>query len=248
VKQVIIHQGVRGIAGSFSDLTVQDSKIADMLWHGVSIVKAKGKMMFADSVIELCRGVGFFGTAGNVPLFSFLNDNLSANSQGGILVNGTASVKVTKCFMYANRYAGIRLVNVSSAELGHNLIKLTLPKKDDGRFGDGIVVECSENVFVYQDPANSVQNFALDFLPPGIEDSARAGISTFSSPVTIENVKFECNFFHAAGENNPQICLSGNEFTYNDLGGNVCGCDLTTVTCQVTSPGLEPPDPIPPTN
>src|SRR5204862_5011976 len=40
VKKLIIHQGVRGIAGSFSELTVEETKVADMLWHGVSIVKA----------------------------------------------------------------------------------------------------------------------------------------------------------------------------------------------------------------
>jgi hypothetical protein len=247
VKQVIIHQGVRGIAGSFTDLSVQDSKIADMLWHGVSIVKAKGHISFGDNFVAHCMGLGYFSPGGDV---SLTNDNFSANSQGGILVNGAGAgfVKVTKCFMYGNNYAGIRLVNVDGVELSHNLIKLTLPKKDDERFGDGIVVECSENVSVFQDPANSVMNFALDFLPPGIEDSARAGISNFSSPVKLTNVKFECNLFHLGAEDTPDICSSTNTWSFDDFGGNQCGCDLTPVTCQVTSPGLEPPDPIPPTN
>src|SRR5437762_2739579 len=159
-----------------------------MLWHGVSIVKAKGKITFAESVIQLCLGIGYFSAGGNV---SLLNDIFGVNDGGGILVNGADSVYVTKCYMFANRYAGIRLKGVSFAALCHNLIKLTLPKKDDGRFGDGIVVECSDNVIICQDD----QNFALDFLPPGIEDSARAGISNFGSNVSLTNVKIECSSF-----------------------------------------------------
>jgi hypothetical protein len=252
VKQLIIHQGGRGIAGSFSDLTVEDTKVADMLWHGVSIVQAKGKIMFADSVIQLCLGIGSYinNTESGSGEVSLLNDVVGLNSGGGILIYGNAKpVLVTKCFVSNNRYAGIRLKDVGLAALCHNLINFTQPRLSDGRFGDGIVAECSENVILCQDN----QNFALDYLPPAIAYNARAGVSSFSSQISITNVLFQCNLFNIAGENvDPSVCSTISEFTYNDGGGNQCfgshaeGEPCESIFCQVASPNLEPPEPLPP--
>ena len=249
VKEVIIHQGVRGIAGSFTDLSVQDSKIADMLWHGVSIVQAKGTIMFVDSAVELCLGVGYYlnNTKAEPGEVSLLNDIFGLNSGGGILIVGNAKpVLVTKCFISNNRNAGIRLKGVGLAAICHNLINFTQPRLSDGKFGDGIVAECSENVIICQDN----QNFALDYLPPAIANNARAGVSNFSSHIALTNVIAICNLFDYAGENlDASVCSAINKGTYTDQGGNMClDCNNQTTVCQVTSPGIEPPDPIPPTN
>jgi hypothetical protein len=244
VKQVIIHQGVRGLAGSFTDLTLEDTKVADMLWHGVSILKAKGKVQIADSVIELCLGIGYYcnNTETGSGDVSLLNDTFGVNSGGGILIFGNAKpVGVTKCYLYANRYAGIRLKNVGLAALCHNLIKLTQPRKFDGKFGDGIVAECSDNVIVCQDG----QNFALDYLPPGIEDSARAGVTTIGSNVSLTSVKFECNLIDLDAEDGGPSGCPNHPSSFDDAGGNVCGCDGANVACQVKSLNLEPPEPLP---
>jgi hypothetical protein len=243
VKRVIIHQGVRGVAGSFSDLTIEDTKVADMLWHGFSI-KAKGKIQIAESVVELCLGIGYYGNntetgSGDV---SLLNDTFGVNSGGGILIFGNAKpVGVTKCYLYANRYAGIRLKEVGLAAICHNLIKLTQPRKIDGKFGDGIVAECSESVIVCQGD----QNFALDYLPPGIEDSARAGVTTIGSNVSLTNVKFECNLIDLDAEDGGLSGCPNHPGSLDDEGGNVCGCDGANVACQVKSLNLDPPDPVP---
>ena len=244
VKQVIIHQGVRGLAGKFSDLSVDGCKIADMLWNGVSIVQAKGKIQIAESVVELCLGIGYYGNntetgSGDV---SLLNDTFGVNSGGGILIFGNAKpVGVTKCYLYANRYAGIRLKDVGLAAICHNLIKLTQPRKVDGKFGDGIVAECSENVIVCQDD----QNFALDYLPPGIEDSARAGVTTIGSNISLTNVKFECNSIDLDAEDGNLSGCPNHPPSLDDKGGNACGCDGANVACQVKSLNLDPPDPLP---
>jgi Right handed beta helix region len=234
VKQVIIHQGVRGIAGSFTDLTVQDSNVAAMLWHGVSIVKAKGHISFGENFIADCLGVGFFsgGTGANV---SLLNDTFGVNAGGGILIQGATSVYVTKCYLYANRVAGIWLKNVSFAALCHNLVKLTQTQKATGYFGDGITVQCSENVIVCQDN----QNFALDYLPPGIEDSARAGISNFGSHISVFNLKIECSALDIDIEN-----LNGcDPADFFDGGGLVCGCPDANGSCLGVSSQLTPAEP-----
>ena len=144
---------------------------------------------------------------------------------------------VLKCYLYANRIAGIRLKNVFLAGLGHNLIKLTLPSKIDGAFGDGIIAECSDNVLVYQDG----QNFALDFLPPGIEDSARVGVSSFGSNVSLTNVKLECNSIELDQEDGSFSGCPNHPASFDDGGGNVCGCDGATVARQVKSSDLASP-------
>lgn len=243
-KQLIIHQGVRGIAGSFSDLSMEECKVADMLWHGVSIVQVKGKILLGDCVIELCGGLGYFGkntTAGPGEI-SLLNSTFGVNSGGGILIHGNAKpVGVTKCYLYANRYAGIRLNAVGLAAICHNLIKLTLPRLLDGKFGDGIVAECSENVILCQDD----QNFALDYLPPGIEESARVGVTTIGSHVSLTNVKFECNLLDLDAEDGTLSGCPNQPPSFDDKGGNVCGCDGATIACQVKSLNIDPPDPLP---
>jgi hypothetical protein len=249
VKQVIIHQGVRGIAGSFTDLTVEETKVADMLWHGVSIVQAKGKILFTESVVQLCLGIGCYisNTETGSGDVSLLNDTFGLNSGGGILINGNAKpVGVTKCFLSNNRNAGIRLKDVGLAALCHNLINFTQPRLSDGKFGDGILAECSTDVIICQDD----QNFALDFLPPAIAYNARVGIYLFNSHVTLTNVLFECNFFSIGGENADASPCS--EFSVDDLGGNQCsethsGGICQPLACQAISPGgPEVPEPLPP--
>lgn len=241
VKQVIIHQGGREIAGSFSDLTVEQTKVADMLWHGVVLARPKGKILLTESDFELCLGIGFYSlnSEGEILL---LNSTFGVNSGGGVVILGNLKpVYVTKCYFYANSYAGIRLKNAKQATICHNLIKLTLPRKLDGKFGDGIAAECSENVIVCQDGTN----YALDYLPPAIADNARAGVSSFESHIKLSNVIFDCNPLHLDGENDSIFCSSSiNKFSYDDLGGNQCGCDGTNVACQVLSWGLEPPEPV----
>ena len=244
VTHVIMLQGIRGVAGSFSDLRVQDCQVADMLWHGLSISQATGNIQIVQSAIEFCQGIGYYGnnTGAGPGAVSLLNDVFGVNSGGGILIFGNAKpLGVTKCFLYANGYAGIRLKDVGLAAICHNLIKLTQPRTSDGEFGDGIIAECSENVIVCQDD----QNFALDYLPPGIEDSARVGLTTIGSNVSLTNVKFECNYINLDAEDGGFSGCSGHPPSIYDNGGNVCGCDGATIACQVISLNLTPPDPVP---
>jgi parallel beta helix pectate lyase-like protein len=241
VKQVIIHQGVRGIAGSFTNLSVQDAKIADMLWHGVSIVQVKGPINFVDSVVQLCLGIGYYinNTTTGPGEISLLNSTFGLNSGGGILISGNAKpVLVTKCSISNNRYAGIRLTGVGLAAICHNLINFTQPRLSDGSFGDGIVAECSENVIICQDN----QNFALDYLPPAIAYNARVGVSFFGSNVSLTNVKLECNTIDLEKEDGSFSGCPNHPTSIDDAGGNVCGCDGATVACQTKSFDVAPPE------
>ena len=105
----------------------------------------------------------------------------------------------------------------------------TQPAVSDGRFGDGVNVMTSSQA---------------SLINSSIINSSRAGVANFGSLINVKNDLFDGNLFHVAGEK-----WLGKDFNYGDLGGNICGATLpngfSEVVCQVTSPGLEPPEPKP---
>ncbi len=71
-----------------------------------------------------------------------------------------------------------------------------------------------------------------------LSSAARAGVGVFGSEATLGTTALECNAIHLDAET-----YDLSEPTLVDLGGNVCGCDGTTVVCKVLSSALEPPTP-----
>jgi hypothetical protein len=65
-----------------------------------------------------------------------------------------------------------------------------------------------------------------------VERSARAGLASFGSSVTVSDTTFECNYIAIDGEF---------DFQFYDQGGNVCGCEQTVQTCKALTSMLEPP-------
>ena len=120
-------------------------------------------------------------------------------------------------------------VSGSDATIDASWVRDTKGSAFDDRFGDGIVVISTFG------PATAIVTAS------GIEASARVGISAVGAPVGIETSRLECNLFHLAGE-----VYGGAPFSIDDLGGNTCGCMGAPVTCQIDSPGLQPPEPISP--
>ncbi len=93
----------------------------------------------------------------------------------------------------------------------------------EGHFGDGIVVGPSEQ------GAGSLS--ATDVL---LANNARAGINNVASTVAFETTSFECN----------QYDLNGvDTFSFDDRGGNTCGCAEVQQPCTIESLSLLPPVP-----
>jgi hypothetical protein len=74
-----------------------------------------------------------------------------------------------------------------------------------------------------------------------IEDSARAGLSTFGATVLLFESVLACQAFDVNGEP-----YHGWQFVLEDLGGNFCGCPEATAPCLVVSEALVPPPPVEP--
>jgi hypothetical protein len=229
IRDTVIQRTGRGILwNSPSPLTVNHSKIQHTFGNGVSLTALLGGL-YAFNDLGLSDidpdhvGFVFVGQqgAGCVQLHNIFK---GGHTGGGILIlDGCADIK--DGLLVGNSVYGIALVR-SSATINGTFILDTAPRPSDGHFGDGVVAFLS-----------SAELTGLD-----IERSARCGMSNFGSTLTVNANLLNCNLFHVCGEDVGPI-----EFDYIDFGGNVCGCGDTSVVCQVTSPGLEPPEPIPPT-
>jgi hypothetical protein len=120
---------------------------------------------------------------------------------------------------------------VGAASITTSDVSGTLPSSLDGRFGDGVDIFNTGNVYL------------VDSL---VADNSRCGVVNFGSSLFyLGGVYLLGNLFHVCAEP-----WNGQDWEgYDDGGGNVCGAilngQLFAVVCQVTSPGLEPPEPIP---
>ena len=127
-----------------------------------------------------------------------------------------------------SREVGLFVAN-SDAVVEYSLVRSTAPQRADGLYGDGVAVWASGA------PAT--------FTGVGlrVEGSGRAGVSSFGGVVALERCQLECN----------QIALSAQDLgtspaTFEDRGGNDCGCAGTQSPCVAENAALQPPQPIPP--
>lgn len=115
----------------------------------------------------------------------------------------------------------------TDATIEWSRVSTTAPQDSDGFGGDALVVQALG--------ASSTASIEGSLL----ESSHRAGIASFGAKVLLGSSQLECNAFHLNGE-----VWDGQPFDFDDLGGNVCGCDGEAVVCMLMSADLEPPAPL----
>jgi hypothetical protein len=142
----------------------------------------------------------------------------------------TAAV-VRSSLVENNRVFGV-MVQGADATLDGLLVRNTLPLASDGSFGDGVVVV---SLVLASGPAEA----SAVVTNTRIEKSARAGLASFGSHVTLGGSAMSCNAFDLDGEE-----LDGFQFSFEDLGGNDCGCPEPLETCVAQSSSLQPPEPL----
>lgn len=126
---------------------------------------------------------------------------------------------IERCFE-----AGL-FVTGADAQVASTLVRGVEAAPANDIYGDGIAVVLG-NIF----PA------AMTVDASRIEGCARAGLGSFGAITTMGNTVLECNAIHLAGE-----ILSGVPASYQDMGGNVCGCAGDHMPCKVLSSNLAPP-------
>ncbi len=125
----------------------------------------------------------------------------------------------------ANHAAGVFL-DGGSATLESTAIRGTLGSDVDGTFGDGLAATGGATATIRRSR---------------VERNARAGISAFSSTVTLDGDGLACNAFALDGE-----AIGGAPYAFEVASPCSCACGSEAAPCQVLSSMLTPPTPLPP--
>jgi len=101
-----------------------------------------------------------------------------------------------------------------------------------GRYGDGVAVASGMGV-----PEASRGSLIIE--DSVIDGAARAGLANFGGDVVFKGNTLSCNTIAINGESD---VLEGNHqpFTFDDQGGNRCGCGQQLGSCEVLSSALDP--------
>jgi hypothetical protein len=218
------------------NLPVADGRFGD----GISVIADYATGTGNRGTLELRRtlvrgnresGVGVFGsnaTVEGVLVRDTLSSGVLARGQGVAVqdvpsLGERGSATVRDSAVYKSREGG--LVAFASDLVAANVaVHETLPSEASGLYGDGIACIAASG------PAAVQADGVL------VDTSARAGISSFASALTLSGARLDCNVISMIGEG---------DYHYDNAGGNVCGCGDDTEECHVVGAGLQAPEPLP---
>jgi hypothetical protein len=121
--------------------------------------------------------------------------------------------------------AGIS-VRGATVTLAHSLVLGVQPRQNDGGLGDGIIVQGGQEAALVTLSGNR------------IEQAARAAVSSFGGVAAMAGNALECDPIDLDAE------LYLVKASYQDLGGNTCGCGDARRSCQQLTANVMPPAPI----
>lgn len=187
------------------------------------------------SLIARNREVGIFVSGSEATVEATVVRDTVANANGqfgrGIGVqsrsaaSGPSSATLRSLVVAGNLGFGVFVVNSHAAVEG--CLVSDTRTNNSGLYGDGILVQHSSG-----DATTSIEATL-------IEDSARAGLANFGGFVSVGNSALRCNEIDLDGE-----LFSGNDFQFEDRGGNACGCPTPDGDCAAVSAALLPPEPV----
>jgi hypothetical protein len=235
VKDSTIQSSGRGILWGYSKLNVESVFITDTLWHGIS-GNTLELFMTASSIDHSIFGVGIYiKDAGLFNPVQITSTSTFANHLGGILAINSF-VEVEQGVFFDNGIANIRLTG-SAMSVKNSIIDGAVPEAGTGKFGDGVVV------------MPLTVSSTLEMENTAITDSGRAGISNFGSNVALKDILIQCAAFDLADQFIPKDLFGPGlppqdlSTTYDDQGGNACGCPVADSRCLAVPAGLAPPEP-----
>jgi len=191
------------------------------------------------SVLELNHDLGVFiaGVDGTIE-GTVIRDTLprSSNQTGGrglhiqpdLSLDLSNAVTVERSLVERSLDIGVIVLGVAVTFEG-TVVRDTVPRASDGLFGDGVLVAREPG------PTSALLSRCR------VEDSARVGVAAFGAPVSLAATVLECNAIHMNQEAHAGVAAS-----FEDLGGNRCGCGSAPDICRALSVGLEPPAPMDP--
>jgi hypothetical protein len=223
-------------------VTVRDTKGPNpdrLAGIGVAAIHAPGaaqgaQLTLRQSLVERNEQMGVHVSGSQATLEQVLvRDNLPASNQRfgrGIQIQdreevGASSTVTVRWSKVLRSYESGILVVDSSATIEDTLVEGTLPTQADGNFGDGIdVIRLDSDTLV-------------DIVHSRIDGNARVGLANFGAAASLGASWLDCNTIQLNGET-----LSDVAYSFDNRGGNRCGCGGEEVECKVLSLAVSPPD------
>lgn len=141
-----------------------------------------------------------------------------------------SSITLRGSVVVGNREIGV-YIGSSNAIVENTVVQGTLPEALDGQFGDGVALFSQA----------AAVTATVTVTGTRIENSARAGLSNFGGEAVIGSNHFDCNAFDLNGET--KYLGKSLPFSFENLGGNTCGCGSEQSHCKIVSSALEAPPP-----
>jgi hypothetical protein len=207
-----------GTVGERGAMTVTSSLLENNQGTGISVQGAD--LVFESSEAsrgQPCGKDGLFGRGMQV----------QADSSVTPALPGTATVHGS--VFHDNFEEGIMIAG-GTATLDHVVVTGTQKGAVSGLLGDGIAVYDLDPGTPTSAQVSSAQ----------LSGNARAGIAAFGTPVSVLDASIQCNGFDLSAD-----AVSGQSASFDDQGGNQCGCDGASKPCVALSANLAPPN-VPP--
>ncbi|RLB52471.1 MAG: hypothetical protein DRI90_22085, partial [Deltaproteobacteria bacterium] len=151
---------------------------------------------------------------------------MACTVEAGCDPNIRSAISLQNSVVEQNHDAGIFVAGSDLAV--HSTIVRDTITRPDGYFGDGIAI------------LSKLSLSTASLSESLVDASARAGVASFGSAMSIDKTTIRCAAFALEGEDSDQ-----HSYDFVDLGNNRCGCPDANDTCSVVSSGLAPPDPMP---
>jgi hypothetical protein len=199
---------------------VQNGTAGTFVGAGMSFENCRDAALLASAVdAELRDSVIIGGDLGRGVIVQ--RDPTIAGFSGALRLEGV-SIEDSREFAVSAHATPLTMVGVRIAR--------TAPESS-GLFGDGVAVialagQPSPEAWISQ---------------TRVDDSTRAGLSSFGATVTLKNNAFVCQALELGVE--PHV---GYDAALIDDGGNFCGCPEATGACNASTTALTPPAPLDP--
>jgi hypothetical protein len=254
------------------------------------LVGRRASLSMSQSLIAYAQESGIFIRAADFDMETSVVRDTTPNEVNGKFGRGItiqdegdgAVANIRRSLVDRNHDGGV-FVGGSELHMEGTLVRGTLPRSLDGRFGRGVIVQHNPVTFApssatvvdsrlqeNHDAGLSSHDGRIVLERTSIVDTrasagglfgdglslsqlagqaqasvaacalmnnARAGIANFGGAISLEASSIQCNVIDLDGED-----VGSGMFSFDNRGGNVCGCSDTDTSCKVQSSGLAAPD------
>lgn len=236
VTSSLLERCLAGVHAGGADVTVEATAIRDTTGRGIEVQPgdddAKSTATIRTTVVERASDIGIAAFGGTTTLDRVVVSGVrpAADKLGGAAVwiqydsiaKQKATAAITGSTFQDGHEAGVANYG-ADVSLASTIIRRVQPTLLDDSYGDGLLV-----TRYMVDATSAVSGLR-------VESVARAALSNFGAKVAMRSTVLECNGIDLNGE------ASGKAFSFDNSGGNVCGCHGATSACQVQSTALTPP-------